>query len=435
MSCAGGVDDGSGGRNVVRRAGAVCAVLLTCAVLGGTTAAAASAKGRPSPAPASRALSDAGVDSSLDPAQLRSQIAEASRLRYELTASNAKIAAATTRLERLSLEANQLLQEYARARAAEREARAEADRNLKLFEEMNAQATDDRRAVGAWAFHVYTGGGSIADLTAMFEALSMPASEASDPVAHLAYLSDQKVHALERIQSLAAEQRGLALKAVEARSAATVAALAAADARKRLDAVIARQRRELESTRALHAEQVRRVGPISGLLLGSENSHALEVTRELRRALKLPELFVDGSANACDGDERDYPNGYVPARALCPLHGAPGHSLRPGAAAAFNALSKAYEKDAGVPLCVTDSYRSLVEQVSVKASRGKWAATPGTSEHGLGMALDLCGGIQSFGSPAHLWMRQNAPLYGWYHPAWAGPGGSLPEPWHWEYAG
>jgi hypothetical protein len=410
-------------------------VLLTCAVLGGTTATAASAKGRPSPAPASRALSDAGVDSSLDPAQLRSQIAEANRLRDELTASNAKIAAATTRLERLSLQANQLLQEYAKARAAEREARAEADRNLKLFEEMNAQATDDRRAVGAWAFHVYTGGGSIADLTAMFEALSMPASEASDPVAHLAYLSDQKVHALERIQSLASEQRGVALKAVEARSAATVAALAAADARRKLDAVIARQRRELESTRALHAEQVRRVGPISGLLLGSENSHALEVTRELRRALKLPELFVDGSANACDGDERDYPNGHIPARALCPLHGAPGHSLRPGAAAAFNALSKAYEKDAGVPLCVTDSYRSLAEQVSVKASRGKWAATPGTSEHGLGMALDLCGGIQSFGSPAHLWMRQNAPLYGWYHPAWAGPGGSLPEPWHWEYAG
>jgi hypothetical protein len=410
-------------------------VLLTCAVLGGTTATAASAKGRPSPAPTSRALSDAGVDSSLDPAQLRSQIAEANRLRDELTASNAKIAAATTRLERLSLQANQLLQEYAKARAAEREARAEADRNLKLFEEMNAQASDDRRAVGAWAFHVYTGGGSIADLTAMFEALSMPASEASDPVAHLAYLSDQKVHALERIQSLAAEQRGVARKAVEARSAATVAALAAADARKKLDGVIAKQRREMESTRALHAEQVRRVGPISGLLLGSENSEALEVTRDLRRALKLPDLFVDGSANACDGDERDYPNGHIPARALCPLQAAPGHSLRPGAAAAFNALSKAYEKDAGAPLCVTDSYRSLAEQVSVKASRGKWAATPGTSEHGLGMALDLCGGIESFGSPAHLWMRQNAPLYGWYHPAWAGPGGSLPEPWHWEYAG
>jgi zinc D-Ala-D-Ala carboxypeptidase len=411
-------------------------VLVAMAVLGGgTPATAASAKGRPSPAPTSRALSDAGIDSSLDPAQLRSQIAEAGRLRDELAASDAKIAASTTRLERLSVQANQLLQQYAKARTAEREATAEADRNLKLFEEMNAQASDDRRAVGAWAFHVYSGGGSIADLTAMFEVLSTPPSEASDPVAHLAYLSDQKVHALERIQSLAAEQQDVARKAVEARSAATVAALAAADARKKLDAVIARQKRELASTRALHAEQVRRVGPISGLLLGSGNSQALQATRDLRRAARLPDLVADSSVKACGGDERSYPNGHLPARALCPLHGAPGHSLRPGAAAAFNALSRAYEKDAGAPLCVTDSYRSLAEQVSVKASRGKWAAAPGTSEHGLGMALDLCGGVESFGSATHLWMRQNAPLYGWYHPAWAGPGGSLPEPWHWEYAG
>ena len=28
-----------------------------------------------------------------------------------------------------------------------------------------------------------------------------------------------------------------------------------------------------------------------------------------------------------------------------------------------------------------------------------------------------------------------APLYGWFHPDWAEASGSLPEPWHWEYAG
>jgi hypothetical protein len=421
---------------VIRSAGAAAFAVLVVGVLTPPAAAAAPAAGpRPTPTAHSRAISDAGADQSLDPAELRSQIAEANRLRDELMASNAKIAAATTRLERLALQANELLQEYAKARDAERAARAEADRNLKLFEEMNAQATDDRRALGAWAFHVYTGGGSLADFTAMFEALSTPASEASDPIAHLAYLSDQRVHALERIKSLAAGQRDVATRAVDARSAAAVAAIAAAEARKKLDAVIVKQKRELESTRALHAEQVRRVGPISGLLLGSESQAALQTTKELRKALRLPELFADGSKRSCDGDERDYPNGHIPAKALCPLYKAPGESLRPGAAAAFNALSKAYEKDSGRPLCVTDSYRSLAEQVSVKASRGKWAATPGTSEHGLGVALDLCGGVQSFGSPAHLWMRQNAPLYGWYHPAWAGAGGSLPEPWHWEYAG
>jgi len=43
--------------------------------------------------------------------------------------------------------------------------------------------------------------------------------------------------------------------------------------------------------------------------------------------------------------------------------------------------------------------------------------------------------VQSFGTAAHVWMQQNAPLYGWYHPAWAEPSGSMPEPWHWEFAG
>ena len=60
---------------------------------------------------------------------------------------------------------------------------------------------------------------------------------------------------------------------------------------------------------------------------------------------------------------------------------------------------------------------------------------PGTSRHGVGLAVDLCGGVEDFGSSVHHWLRQNAPLYGWYHPSWASAGGSLPEPWHWEYAG
>ena len=98
-------------------------------------------------------------------------------------------------------------------------------------------------------------------------------------------------------------------------------------------------------------------------------------------------------------------------------------------------MSMAYQRDTGHLLCVTDSYRSYASQVVVKASRGSWAATPGTSTHGMGRALDLCGGVNSFGHPAHLWMQQNAPLYGWFHPSWASAGGALPEPWHWEFSG
>ena len=138
---------------------------------------------------------------------------------------------------------------------------------------------------------------------------------------------------------------------------------------------------------------------------------------------------------ACSGNDRAYPNGQVPRSALCSLRGEPGESLRPRAAASFNALSLAFEKDNGRPLCVTDSYRSYDEQVAVKASRGRWAATPGRSEHGLGLAVDLCGGVDRFGTTAHRWMQSNAPRFGWVHPSWAQANGSLPEPWHWEFTG
>ena len=138
---------------------------------------------------------------------------------------------------------------------------------------------------------------------------------------------------------------------------------------------------------------------------------------------------------ACSRNERAYPNGRVPRSALCSLRGEPGESLRPRAAASFNALSLAFEKANGRPLCVTDSYRSYDEQVAVKASRGRWAATPGRSEHGLGHALDLCGGVDRFGTTAHQWMQDNAPRFGWVHPSWAEAKGSLPEPWHWEFTG
>ena len=70
-----------------------------------------------------------------------------------------------------------------------------------------------------------------------------------------------------------------------------------------------------------------------------------------------------------------------------------------------------------------------------KSSLPGLAATPGTSKHGLGLALDLCGGVQDFADPAHRWLKANGPHYRWIHPDWAEPSGSLPEPSHWEFVG
>ena len=125
-----------------------------------------------------------------------------------------------------------------------------------------------------------------------------------------------------------------------------------------------------------------------------------------------------------------YANGMLPVGALCPLDGTNGLLLRADAAAAFNRMAAA----GGMP-CAGDSYRSYGEQVAVYRTRPGLAAVPGTSNHGWGVAVDFACGADQFGSPAYRWLKANGPRFGWNHPAWAEPGGSRPEPWHWEFTG
>ena len=149
------------------------------------------------------------------------------------------------------------------------------------------------------------------------------------------------------------------------------------------------------------------------------------------QGMVLPGDASGGGALCTGAPTLGYPNGYLPAESLCPLNTGPpaDQRLRADAAAAFNRMTAAH------PLCVTDSYRSYGEQVDVYARKPGLAAVPGTSNHGLGLAVDLCGGVETFGTPAYQWMKQNAQTFGFAHPAWAEPGGSRPEPWHWEYVG
>ena len=129
-----------------------------------------------------------------------------------------------------------------------------------------------------------------------------------------------------------------------------------------------------------------------------------------------------------------YPNGLIPPSALCPL-GAGGHALRCDAAAAYRAMSAAFAAAFGAPICITDSYRTYAGQVRLYGEKPALAAVPGTSNHGWGLAVDLCGGIQTFGTAQYAWMLANAGRFGWLHPTWADPGNGREEPWHWEYAG
>ena len=128
-------------------------------------------------------------------------------------------------------------------------------------------------------------------------------------------------------------------------------------------------------------------------------------------------------------------NGNLDPASLCPLWMAPGQRLRGDAAKAFNAMSQFRAASLGSPLCVTDSYRSYSEQVALYHNKPGLAAVPGTSEHGWGLAVDFCGGVENSGTPEHQWMQDNAARFGWHHPDWAEPSGSKPEAWHWEFSG
>jgi cell wall-associated NlpC family hydrolase len=129
-----------------------------------------------------------------------------------------------------------------------------------------------------------------------------------------------------------------------------------------------------------------------------------------------------------------YPNGLIPPSAMCPL-GVGGHQLRCDAAAAYRAMSAAFASAFGSPICITDSYRTYASQVRLYGEKPTLAAVPGTSNHGWGLAVDLCGGIDHYGTPQYNWMKANAGRFGYLHPDWAEPGHGREEPWHWEYAG
>ena len=125
-------------------------------------------------------------------------------------------------------------------------------------------------------------------------------------------------------------------------------------------------------------------------------------------------------------------NGRLGSEELCDLSQS-GHRQQPYAAVAFDALNEAYRAKFGADICLTDSYRSLQSQYSVARSKPGLSARPGTSQHGLGLAVDLC--PTSYTSTARWnWLKANGPTYGWDNPAWARSGGSGKyEPWHWEY--
>ena len=169
-------------------------------------------------------------------------------------------------------------------------------------------------------------------------------------------------------------------------------------------------------------------------------------------------------------------NGRLPFTLLTPVYfPGVGHlSLHPLAARAWNAMAVVCYAETGIKLSTTGTYRSYAAQeqlflqrmspiynpITCSLTTRRWngktwwlkrrqapVATPGTSNHGWGLAIDT--GIATTGKVAPItsnltvwrWLSRNAVSFGW---SWEGakvpgnwePGQVAPagfEPWHLRY--
>lgn len=126
-----------------------------------------------------------------------------------------------------------------------------------------------------------------------------------------------------------------------------------------------------------------------------------------------------------------YKNGQLPPEALTDTSG--GRPLEHGAAASYERTSAGFKKKFGRPLQFNNGwtgYRTL-EQQEVLYDDGRnaaYAAKPGTSNHGWGLAGDFT--LQPYASDEWKWMNTEGRKYGWRPYT---ENDLAYEPWHWTY--
>lgn len=129
----------------------------------------------------------------------------------------------------------------------------------------------------------------------------------------------------------------------------------------------------------------------------------------------------------------DGSNGDIPASAMAALSwsvDSQGHRywLVADAAAALERLNVAFRAEFGHDLDIDLAYRDLATQQAMFDALGpRVAAQPGTSNHGLGRAIDVpelpC--EYGLGTPQRDWLVAHGPDYGWT--------ASTSEYWHYDY--
>jgi hypothetical protein len=408
-------------------------LLLTAFVIAGTFVAgpnvpSVAAAVPPTPAPAPAANGAGGSEQQPSPAVLAAQArADALHQQADQQAGHAEDARAA--LAAASRTASAALETYHGTVIAQQQGQLDAAQAQARLEQAGQEVQDQRVALGRWAWQAYVTGGALQRSPAMLTLLSDgTTADLATAQALVKSVGDRQARTLAALQGAQDRRQQALTAATAAQQVADAAADRAARAKEAADAAVTRHRATLEL-----AQQA----------LDTTLKAAADADREVQ-LLAGADAYVGGTAgrgatgrvgDCAGGDLSAFPNGRLPLALLCPVWGAPGRYLRADAEYAFDRMSHAYAQAFGTPICVTDAYRSYEDQVRVARERPGFAARPGTSNHGWGTATDLCGGIERFGTATHAWMLANAPLFGWFHPSWAEPSGSLPEAWHWEFGG
>ncbi len=146
--------------------------------------------------------------------------------------------------------------------------------------------------------------------------------------------------------------------------------------------------------------------------LSADLSGAVKTTPGAYGAMRVP------------ADLRRYGNGRIPADALTSI-GVGDHRLFRDAALAFVRM-RSDAAAAGIDIGVADAYRSFDEQVDLVRRKGLYsngglAASPGSSNHGWGLAIDV-----DVDARGQAWLAENGSRYGFVED-------TPREPWHWGY--
>ncbi len=98
-----------------------------------------------------------------------------------------------------------------------------------------------------------------------------------------------------------------------------------------------------------------------------------------------------------------------------------------------NAYLARFGRDLPIDTWPHATYRTYADQLSVWEEIGPpIAATPGTSPHGWGQAIDFYEEF-GYGTAENIWLDTKGPNYGWSRMPWHDEGGSYGEWWHFDY--